>query len=108
VEGSFEHGNEISSFPVFPAVFSRCVLMLLGHAVLFAGLPYVRPMPPIPAVAGQQLVVKCPVAGYPIDTIIWEKGKSQHLSLFWAPVTTIVSAGTWNPISKQAFYSHIC
>ncbi|XP_033606866.1 Down syndrome cell adhesion molecule-like protein Dscam2 isoform X4 [Cryptotermes secundus] len=37
------------------------------------GLPYVRPMPPIPAVAGQQLVVKCPVAGYPIDTIIWEK-----------------------------------
>ncbi|XP_021922498.1 Down syndrome cell adhesion molecule-like protein Dscam2 isoform X3 [Zootermopsis nevadensis] len=37
------------------------------------GLPYVRPMPPIPAVAGKQLVVKCPVAGYPIDTIIWEK-----------------------------------
>jgi hypothetical protein len=51
--------------------------MSLGHAVLLAGLPYVRPMPPIPAVAGQQLVVKCPVAGYPIDTIIWEKGKSR-------------------------------
>jgi hypothetical protein len=46
-----------------------------GYVFLLAGLPYVRPMPPISAVAGQQLVVKCPVAGYPIDTIIWEKGK---------------------------------
>ncbi|XP_069692741.1 cell adhesion molecule Dscam2-like [Periplaneta americana] len=43
------------------------------------GLPYVRPMPPIPAVAGQQLVVKCPVAGYPIDTIIWEKADGVRL-----------------------------
>jgi hypothetical protein len=38
-------------------------------------------MTPIPAVAGQQLVVKCPVAGYPIESIIWEKGKYQCLSL---------------------------
>jgi hypothetical protein len=60
--------------------------MSLAIAVLLAGLPYVRPMPPIPAVAGQQLVVKCPVAGYPIDTIIWEKGKSLHLSLICARI----------------------
>jgi hypothetical protein len=80
--------------------------MSVGRAVLLAGLPYVRPMPPIPAVAGQQLVVKCPVAGYPIDTIIWEKGKSQHHSLFCAPVTTTVSIGTLNPTRKQAFYIH--
>lgn len=39
------------------------------------GLPYVRPMSPISAVAGKDLVVKCPVAGYPIETVIWEKGK---------------------------------
>ena len=38
------------------------------------GLPYVRSMSPISAVAGKDLVVKCPVAGYPIDTVIWEKG----------------------------------
>lgn len=38
------------------------------------GLPYVRPMSPISAVAGKDLVVKCPVAGYPIETVIWEKG----------------------------------
>jgi len=42
-------------------------------------------MPPIPAVAGQQLVVKCPVAGYPIDTIIWDKGKSRRNSVFIVP-----------------------
>ncbi|XP_048510955.1 Down syndrome cell adhesion molecule-like protein Dscam2 isoform X2 [Athalia rosae] len=37
------------------------------------GLPYVRPMPAVSAVAGKQLHIKCPVAGYPIDSIIWEK-----------------------------------
>jgi hypothetical protein len=58
--------------------FISCLCLSHSSVVLLAGLPYVRPMPPIPAVAGQQLVVKCPVAGYPIDTIIWEKGKSQY------------------------------
>lgn len=38
------------------------------------GLPYVRSMSPISAVAGKDLVVKCPVAGYPIESVIWEKG----------------------------------
>jgi hypothetical protein len=51
-------------------------------------------MPPIPAVAGQQLVVKCPVAGYPIDTIIWEKGKSKYYSPFHVLVTAPVDAET--------------
>ncbi|XP_061381092.1 cell adhesion molecule Dscam2 isoform X10 [Danaus plexippus] len=37
------------------------------------GLPYVRPMKKRPVVAGDTLVVHCPVAGYPIDTIVWER-----------------------------------
>ncbi|XP_046620086.1 Down syndrome cell adhesion molecule-like protein Dscam2 isoform X2 [Neodiprion virginianus] len=37
------------------------------------GLPYIRPMPAVSAVAGKQLHIKCPVAGYPIDSIVWEK-----------------------------------
>ncbi|XP_024940114.1 Down syndrome cell adhesion molecule-like protein Dscam2 isoform X3 [Cephus cinctus] len=37
------------------------------------GIPYVRPMAPISAVAGKQLRIKCPVAGYPIESIVWEK-----------------------------------
>ncbi|KAL0268744.1 UNVERIFIED_CONTAM: hypothetical protein PYX00_010567 [Menopon gallinae] len=37
------------------------------------GLPYVRPMPAISAVAGKELTIKCPVAGYPIDVVTWEK-----------------------------------
>jgi Down syndrome cell adhesion molecule len=32
-------------------------------------------MPSISAVAGKRLEIKCPVAGYPIDTIVWEKGE---------------------------------
>jgi len=73
-----------------------------GRFVLLAGLPYVRPMPPIPAVAGQQLVVKCPVAGYPIDTIIWDKGKSRHHHCFLVHFNIPASAFLY-PIRKQNF-----
>ncbi|XP_032663876.1 Down syndrome cell adhesion molecule-like protein Dscam2 isoform X6 [Odontomachus brunneus] len=38
------------------------------------GLPYVRPMSAVSAVAGKQLYIKCPVAGYPVESIAWEKG----------------------------------
>nr|CAD7393258.1 unnamed protein product [Timema cristinae] len=37
------------------------------------GPPHVRHMSPIPAVAGKHLIIKCPVAGYPIESIVWEK-----------------------------------
>lgn len=37
------------------------------------GLPYIRPMLKITGVAGKSLVIKCPVAGYPIESISWEK-----------------------------------
>ncbi|XP_046662354.1 Down syndrome cell adhesion molecule-like protein Dscam2 isoform X5 [Homalodisca vitripennis] len=37
------------------------------------GLPYIREMPKITAVAGSDLVIKCPVAGYPIESIVWEQ-----------------------------------
>ncbi|XP_076048641.1 Down syndrome cell adhesion molecule 4 isoform X2 [Oratosquilla oratoria] len=37
------------------------------------GLPFIRPMSKVAAVAGKDLVIKCPVAGYPIESIIWEK-----------------------------------
>lgn len=39
------------------------------------GLPYIREMPKIIGISGADLVVKCPVAGYPIDKIHWERGK---------------------------------
>lgn len=38
-----------------------------------SGSPYVRPMEPISAIAGKMLTIKCPVAGYPIDSITWER-----------------------------------
>ena len=46
-----------------------------------AGLPYVRPMSTVSAVAGKQFLIKCPVAGYPIESIVWEKGEYQSLPL---------------------------
>ncbi|XP_065334249.1 cell adhesion molecule Dscam2-like isoform X1 [Cloeon dipterum] len=38
------------------------------------GLPHVRSMPEISAVAGETLYLSCPVAGYPIETIKWYRG----------------------------------
>ncbi|CAH2076517.1 unnamed protein product, partial [Iphiclides podalirius] len=37
------------------------------------GLPYVRPMKKRPVVAGDTLIAHCPVAGYPIESIVWER-----------------------------------
>lgn len=37
------------------------------------GLPYIRPMPKTTGVAGSSLIIKCPVAGYPIESISWER-----------------------------------
>lgn len=42
------------------------------------GLPYIREMPKITGISGSDLIVKCPVAGYPIDKIHWERGKQLH------------------------------
>ncbi len=39
------------------------------------GLPYVRPMEKKSIVSGENLIVTCPVAGYPIESIVWERGK---------------------------------
>lgn len=39
------------------------------------GVPFVREMPSVHVVAEKQLVVKCPVAGYPIESITWERGE---------------------------------
>lgn len=41
----------------------------------FAGQPFVRVMPDLLATAGQRLTIKCPAGGYPVEIIIWEKGR---------------------------------
>ncbi|KOX73570.1 Down syndrome cell adhesion molecule-like protein Dscam2 [Melipona quadrifasciata] len=48
-------------------------LNIYGEYFSYGGLPYVRPMSTVSAVAGKQFHIKCPVAGYPIESIVWEK-----------------------------------
>jgi hypothetical protein len=45
------------------------------------GLPYVRPMDAKKVVAGETLVVHCPVAGYPIHSVTWERSKCPEIFL---------------------------
>ncbi|KAI5734243.1 hypothetical protein M8J77_004297 [Diaphorina citri] len=41
------------------------------------GAPFVRPMGNVSAIAGEPLYLGCPVAGYPIESISWQKGVQQ-------------------------------
>lgn len=36
-------------------------------------MPYIRLIPKVTAVSGEELSLKCPVAGYPIEEIHWER-----------------------------------
>lgn len=59
-------------FVIFVTKFYSNLYFCYFHFIL--GMPYVRPMPRISAVAGKSFFLKCPVAGYPIESIILEKG----------------------------------
>lgn len=49
-------------------------------------MPYIRPMTGISAIAGKQLTIKCPVAGYPIDSVVWEKDNVRLPTNMWQRV----------------------
>lgn len=38
------------------------------------GPPVVRSMRNVTVVAGETLIVRCPVAGYPLESIAWQRG----------------------------------
>lgn len=46
-----------------------------GARLNIYGSPHVRAMGNYAAVAGETTVIKCPVAGFPITVITWEKGQ---------------------------------
>jgi hypothetical protein len=46
------------------------------------GAPYVRAMSTVVGVGGKRLELPCPVAGYPIEGITWEKGTKFDLIHF--------------------------
>lgn len=52
-----------------------------GQRVNIKGPPTVRPMGNITIVAGDLLLINCPVAGYPIESITWTKGKNRFQTL---------------------------
>lgn len=53
---------------------AKLTFYLLHIHFLQIGLPYIRLIPKVTAVAGEVLNLKCPVAGYPIEEIHWERG----------------------------------
>ena len=49
--------------------------------MLYLGPPHVHPMPDVKAVVGRAVYVMCPASGYPLDKIIWSKGKLKEYPL---------------------------
>ena len=37
------------------------------------GIPFIREMPKITGISGSDLTIKCPVSGFPISEIVWER-----------------------------------
>lgn len=50
--------------------------MNLIRNVGILGPPFVRLMGHKSAVAGHDLIIKCPYGGYPVESIFWEKGRT--------------------------------
>jgi hypothetical protein len=90
-----------AQFSVHIAVF---VLADKLHYKLFCslcptGLPYIRLIPKVTAIAGEALHLKCPVAGYPIEEIRWEKSKECALCVCQCVLYTVVTRylASWGP-----------
>ncbi|XP_070065018.1 cell adhesion molecule Dscam2-like isoform X1 [Drosophila virilis] len=62
------------------------------------GMPYIRHMPKISAVAGKMFALKCPIAGYPIESVFIEKVLSRRHSIANQHVT---AGPKWNPCDRQ-------
>ena len=64
------------------------------------GPPYVRPMGNVAAVGGKRLELPCPVAGWPIEAIVWEKGATRSsFCLFFFSIFLPVLR--WTPVAAQ-------
>lgn len=64
-------------------------------------MPYIRLIPKVTAVAGDTMQLKCPVAGYPIEEVHWERGGRElpdDLRQKVLPDGTLVV----NPVQKKA------
>ncbi|KAH8382248.1 hypothetical protein KR009_002562, partial [Drosophila setifemur] len=57
------------------------------------GPPYVRAISPIKAVAGEDIIVHCPFAGYPIEQIRWEKAHQELTTNTHYELASVVEGG---------------
>ncbi|KAL1130463.1 hypothetical protein AAG570_011711 [Ranatra chinensis] len=66
------------------------------------GLPYIRLIPKVTAVAGEPFQLKCPVAGYPIEEVHWEKGGRELPDELRQKVISSTGLLIINPVQKNA------
>ncbi|KAJ8924820.1 hypothetical protein NQ315_000974 [Exocentrus adspersus] len=103
VRNSMEH--KVKSGLVLSLMTVACQFAQFGQNGVnwFGGfsMPYIRLIPKVTAVAGETLQLKCPVAGYPIEEIHWERGGRElpdDLRQKVLPDGTLII----NPVEKKA------
>lgn len=82
-------------------IYRHCEDRHVHKTSRMTGMPYIRLIPKVTAVAGETLQLKCPVAGYPIEEIHWERGGRElpdDLRQKVLPDGTLLV----NPVQKQA------
>ncbi|XP_032577970.1 Down syndrome cell adhesion molecule-like protein Dscam2 [Drosophila sechellia] len=57
------------------------------------GPPYVRAIGPIKAVAGEDIIVHCPFAGYPVEQIRWEKAHQELTTSNYYELASVADGG---------------
>lgn len=81
VNGDVVSHLNISSIHTNDGGLYRCIasskvgVAVHGNKLNVFGLPFVRAMEKKAIVAGETMMVTCPAAGYPIETIVWERGE---------------------------------
>lgn len=65
------------------------------------GLPFVRSMEKQAIVAGGTLIVHCPFAGHPVETVVWERGTIIGTRLWVIVLTVFVQDGRLLPINRK-------
>ena len=74
---SYGFAIRVCFYHLFCKNFTHPEKLHLGiRFVFFAGPPHVRQIPPVKAIEGQTVLVACPASGYPLETILWQKGKA--------------------------------
>ncbi len=71
--GQEAHSARLNIYGIL-TIHQIIVQLSINYLSIMKGLPYIRPIPKVTAVAETDVSIKCPAAGYPLMDVVWNKG----------------------------------